>query len=75
MSVQAILRGVVAVTWFGAVLLHAAEDANWLTNPGFEEAADGQPAGWFLGMEGRGEARRSGSRAKHTRGIVACGSG
>jgi hypothetical protein len=39
----------------GAVARGQAEDPNWLSNPGFEEAAGGNPAGWDLGMEGRGE--------------------
>lgn len=39
----------------GAGGLHAAEDPNWLTNPGFEEAKDKAPLGWTLGMEGKGE--------------------
>ena len=32
-----------------------ADDPNWLTNSGFEEAAGDRPAGWDLGMEGRGQ--------------------
>jgi len=35
--------------------LHAADDPNWLTNPGLEAGDGGAPAGWSLGMEGRGE--------------------
>lgn len=38
-----------------AGLLHAAEDPNWLVNPGFEEAKGDGPLGWSLGMEGKGE--------------------
>ncbi|MBI2299348.1 MAG: DUF4091 domain-containing protein [Armatimonadetes bacterium] len=38
-----------------AGLARAAEDPNWLSNPGFEDANGAQPAGWDLGMEGRGE--------------------
>lgn len=38
-----------------AAALTAAEDANWLDNPGFEEGAGAAPASWSLGMEGRGE--------------------
>lgn len=35
--------------------LHAADDPNWLANPGFEEGDGNAPTGWSLGMEGRGE--------------------
>jgi len=35
--------------------LGQAADPNWLSNPGFEEAAGTGPAAWDLGMEGRGE--------------------
>ena len=43
------------VLLFGVVVaLQAADDPNWLTNPGFEEG-QGSPGGWGLGMEGRGE--------------------
>jgi hypothetical protein len=38
-----------------SVTVARADDPNWLANPGFETARDGQPEGWWLGMEGRGE--------------------
>ncbi len=48
-------RGIVLSGLLLAAALSAAEDENWLANPGFEEAAGAAPAGWSLGMEGRGE--------------------
>ncbi len=51
------MRAFPAVMAAGLLLMAgvAADDPNWLANPGFEEEADGHPARWDLGMEGRGE--------------------
>lgn len=45
----------VLITGLLALASVAADDPNWLANPGFEEADGERPAQWSLGMEGRGE--------------------